>query len=218
MVDVQLLGACTPISHASQDTLLSLYDHAYLRRYPSNAAVYWQGDSANSVYVLVSGKVRLTAMSSQGRIHETTCVPLFQVFGETACLAERCHETTAWTVGEVQAWEIQRDAFRRALISDPGLCLGVVELLANRSVDESILGRTKSEPLHWRVARLLLSQDQDLGWVHITHTELATSLGVTREATTRALSRLKGLKLVATQRRGIQLINPQGLERLLSRD
>jgi hypothetical protein len=43
-------------------------------------------------------------------------------------------------------------------------------------------------------------------------------LGVSREAVTRALARLKGLNVIVTHRHGIRISDHEGLAFLLSRD
>jgi len=213
-----VLAACPLTSAAAEGTLLELSTHSRHRHYPPKTAIYWQGDKAETVFVLVAGTVRLSSSCSDGRVHSSSHVALFDIFGETATLARRRREHTAWVLDEAAVWEIDGDAFRHAVTIDPALCFALVRLLSDRSIDRNHDNASKRAPLHRRVGQLLLEHAHSDGLIRITHGDLASHLGVSREAVTRALARLKGLNVIVTHRHGIRISDYEGLAFLLSRD
>lgn len=214
----EALAACSLTSGAAERTLLELSYHSVLRGYPTKTAIYWEGDKADAIYILISGSVRLTSRCPDGRVHSSRQVALLDVFGETASLGQQRREHTAWTVGEVRVWEIDGTAFRHALKTDPALCLAVVHHLVDSAMNQVNESASKTTPLHRRLARELLANVQTDALVRVTHSDLANYLGVSREAITRSLARLKALKLVNTHRGGIEIRDSVGLKRLVTRD
>jgi len=81
--------------HASQNGAAALNPGAFLtkfgtgktsREYKDNEVVFSQGDAADAVFYIQSGKVKLTAVSAQGKEAVVAILPEGSFFGE-GCLA-----------------------------------------------------------------------------------------------------------------------------------
>jgi CRP-like cAMP-binding protein len=94
---------------------------------PRATLLFQRGDAPNGLYLLTSGKVRLSAgASTLRRICQAGCL-----LGLPATVRNRPYSLTAECIDECECIRISHDAFTRYLREHPAFCLRVVELLAS---------------------------------------------------------------------------------------
>ena len=80
-------SGAAPTLSADYRILLKKFDGGKSsRRYSINESIFSQGDAADAVFYIESGKVKLTAVSKQGKEAVVAILPEFSFFGE-GCLA-----------------------------------------------------------------------------------------------------------------------------------
>lgn len=154
-----------------------------------------KGDEVSGALVVSDGTVRVYAMSSEGRQ-----VTLYRLAGQGLCLLSLNSLLTggpypAWVAVEsetVTVTALPGPAFRRLFAEDAEVRELVLSSLTAMvgglmmAMDEALLSRLSD-----RVMNFLNVNADAQGRVAITHQGLADHLGVTREAISRQLGRLK---------------------------
>ena len=181
--------------------------------YPRSAMLFIEGQQPRGVFVLCTGKAKLSTSSAEGKTVITKISEAGDVLGLSATISNRPYEVTAEMIEPGQANFITRDALLQFMREYGEVAVRVAEQLSRNyyAAYEGIraLGLTSS-PAE-RFAQLLL------GWSNavsngdplqlkltLTHEEIAEIIGTTRETVSRLFSQFKKKQLV--QLKGATLI------------
>ncbi|HLR46814.1 MAG TPA: Crp/Fnr family transcriptional regulator [Deinococcales bacterium] len=195
------------------------------RNFPAGHTVFQEGDTGEALYIMQSGLVKLANVDLSG--HEKTLALLQppEFFGEMALVGDAKRSATAQTLAETRCWLLYRDDFLRLLETFPTLSLNLTQTLADRlrgMDDEAQILSYKDA--QGRVAWVLLrlhesgvAQESESGapLVRLTHQELASLAGTSRETVTRALRALEAEDVIETRTREIILTDLEGLSEIL---
>jgi len=159
----------------------------------AGATLFRTGDAAASMFVLITGRVRMVRLSPDG--HELTVhrVRPGETLAEAAVFAERYHCDTIADVPSVLA-AVPCDVLRAQMQDNPGLAREFAAHLARQVRD--VRARLEVATLKTAEDRLLAAmrlRADRRGVVVLDGTvkELASEVGLTHEATYRALARLR---------------------------
>jgi CRP/FNR family cyclic AMP-dependent transcriptional regulator len=195
--------------------------------YPKSAMLFIEGQQPRGVFVLCTGKAKLSTSSSEGRTVITKICDAGDVLGLSATISNRPYEVTAEMIEPGQANFITRDALLHFMREYGEVAVRVAEQLSRNyySAYEGIrtLGLTNS-PAE-RFAKLLLGWCNTAGAnngdpipvkLTLTHEEIAEIIGTTRETVSRLFSQFKKKQLL--QLKGATLIIPNrpALEKIIN--
>src|SRR5436309_8623444 len=169
--------------------------------YPKSTMLFIEGQQPRGVFVLCTGKAKLSTSSSEGKTVILKISEPGDVLGLNATISNRPYEVTAEMVEPGQANFIWRDALLHFLREHGEVALRVAEQLSRNyySAYEEIrtLGLTSS-PAE-KLTKLLLSwtarAEQTTSPIKVrltlTHAEIAEMIGSTRETVSRLFSDLR---------------------------
>ncbi|MGZ5353819.1 MAG: Crp/Fnr family transcriptional regulator [Actinomycetota bacterium] len=210
---------------ASKASIARLAASGVVRRFRRNAYLFHQGDDAPSVLFLMSGRVEISSMSSDGhrQLHTTLDEP--QLFGELGVLGDFPRTAAAIAIEESSVWSAPSGAFLEFLTQEAVASMSLLRALARQvQSHEAIVEDLLYLDLKGRVAKRLLqlvspSLDElpDDGAVVpavITHADLGSLCGGSRENVTRILSDLQRRGYVERRGRRFVLRKISGLARL----
>jgi CRP/FNR family transcriptional regulator len=174
--------------------------------YPKSAMLFLEGQQPRGVFVLCTGKAKLSTSSSEGKTIITKLSQAGDVLGLNATISNHPYEVTAEMLEPGQANFITRDALLQFLREYGEVALRVAEQLSRNyySAFEEIrllgLATSPSE----KFAKLLLSWDagktapdgSSSMKMTLTHEEIAEIIGTTRETVSRLFSDFKKKKFV----------------------
>ena len=192
--------------------------------YPKSAVLFIEGQQPRGVFVLCTGKAKLSTSSSEGKTLITKISQAGDVLGLNAAISNHPYEITAEMIEPGQANFIPRDALLQFLKQHGEVALRVAEQLSQNyyTAYEGIrtLGLTTS-PAE-KFARLLLSwypDNQANGQTQIkltlTHEEIAEMIGTTRETVSRLFSDFKKKQLLQVKGSTLVLRNKGALEKMV---
>ena len=164
----------------------------------SQSSVYFEGDAAQSVYLIESGLVKLLTHLPNGRARIVRILGKGSIFGLEGLLRESAYKHSAMAVGNVVTYRIAVGRLRGFMQNSAELTGKIIEhwhnhlFCADTWITQFSAGAIKS-----RVARLvnflgLLEYGQDSLCVRLlTCEEMAEVLGVTPESVSRVLAQFK---------------------------
>lgn len=193
----------------------TLFDTAKKVSLPKGAQVFKPGDACENFLVVVKGSVKVSQISETGRE-----IVLYRVQNEESCLlttanllAHEHYSVSAVTETEVEAILLPSSTFNAGLQSSPEMRQFVFNNFAHRMAEFFVLIRELAfETLDVRLCHRLLQHSSDTAQVGMTHQDLATELGSTREVISRRLKEFEQLGWIKLHRGRIEIINKTALE------
>lgn len=187
------------------------------RRFASSETVFHRGDPAAHLYVLVSGRAKITLPDEYGKEAMITIVHPGEVFGELALFDDEPRSATVVAVSETECLLVSRDDFLSLLERAPQAMREVLRLLA-RTIRRST---SRVEDLVFldvpsRVAKCVLDLSEVNGTVaeiELTQDDLAAMVGATRVSVNRVLASLEQRGIVRVARRRIGVVDRERLAR-----
>jgi CRP/FNR family cyclic AMP-dependent transcriptional regulator len=174
------------------------------REYPAGETVFSQGDKADSVFYIQSGKVKLTVVSKRGKEAVVAILPEGSFFGE-GCLAGQLYRmSTASTVQGCVVVQVQKPAMLGLLHQDPEFAEKFLQYLLSRNIRmEADLVDHLFNSSEKRLARLLLllanfgQESKPIPLVaKMSQETLAEMIGTTRSRVSFFMNRFRDLGFI----------------------
>ncbi len=187
--------------------------------------LYSPGDPSESIYIVKSGLVRLVRSVQKGRELTLALCEKGHLFGESPLFEEgpRTHYAEALLDSEIL--EIPVAKCRALISSTPGLSMKFTAAVWNRRAEtdqriEDVIFRDVPA----RLARSLIWLSEKYGetngkgtvgiGLRLTHQELASIVGTTRETTTLVLNKFKREGLIGSSGRSLFIKKPDNLRHM----
>jgi CRP/FNR family transcriptional regulator, cyclic AMP receptor protein len=207
----------------SPTVLRSLDGASYHSVMPPAALLFVEGQNPRGVYILCSGKVKLSTTSRDGKVLILKQAEAGEVLGLSAAISGSNYEMTAETSTPCQVNFVSRQDLLGLLQSESEVGMRASQALSHefqgayRDIHDLVLARSSSGKL----ARLLLScapksqESEELKLRSVmTHEEMAQRIGSSRETVTRLLSNLKKKRLIRLDGATLVIRDRSGLEAL----
>jgi len=213
MDEMTLLKQIPLFADMPKEQLRSLVAALDRRAYRKGQVILHQGDQGDSLFVVVSGRVRIYTLSPDGHELSVWICDEGDFFGEMALLNGQPRSASAEAMQPTEVLLLHRQAFRNFLLSNPQAAIHTIETLSLRlrSTTESAEG-LMSLSVTQRIARKLLELSERYG---VEQEAIATLVGTTRESANRALGSLRDQGIVQVDRVRIQVLDPEKLEDLV---
>lgn len=209
-----------------KESLQDLEKVKYASAYPQGAILFVEGQAPRGVYIVCSGRVKLTTTSRDGKTLILRIAHGGEVLGLHATVSGKPYELTAETLQPCQLDFIKRDDFLRFLQNHGEACLTAAQHLSKncQSAYEMIRSLGLSHSVSEKLARLLLewagdgdeTKDGIRIKVSLTHEEIAQLIGTSRETVTRVLGEFREKELAQLRGSTLLIRNRAGLEKLIA--
>lgn len=226
MADIESAMATTPLFEgAAPSTIARLIGSGSVRHYRRGTYLFHQGDDSPDVFFLVSGRVEIGSLSSNGHRQLHTTIETAQFFGELGVLGEMQRTASALALEASTVWIVSGDLFLGFLAHEPAATRALLRALARQvQAHEAFVDDLLFLDLKGRVAKRLLQlvspslddlpKDGAVLPSVVTHADLASLCGGSRENVTRILSDFQRRGLVRRDGRRFVLMKISGLARL----
>jgi len=200
------------------DQLCRYAKHSSLKR---GATIVSKGDPGNSLIAVISGTVKISISSPDGRSAILNLIGPGEIFGEVAVLDGLARTADATANTNCEIYVIDRREFLPFVRSQPALAMKFIELLCTRlrwtsdQVEEVIL---QDLPGRLASALLRLTEKHKLAQggrtIAITQQEISEMVGMTRESINKQLRAWATRNLVRLEHGAIVVLNAGMLREL----
>jgi CRP/FNR family transcriptional regulator, nitrogen oxide reductase regulator len=204
----------------------ALDQRARLREFAEGENLFAQGDTANELFVITKGRVKVWRASEDGGVLTLTLLGRGQPIGTLGAADNRLNHAnaTAITRVEAQVWRIED--LRQLMESSPPLAANVMRTITNYA--EQLIERLEemaSVPVEQRIARTLLrmarraygEETTDGCELPLSRQDLADLTSATLPTVSRIMSRWRGERLIAGARGRVRLLDLAALARIAER-
>ncbi|QOZ35903.1 Crp/Fnr family transcriptional regulator [Bradyrhizobium sp. CCBAU 53421] len=200
------------------DQLCRYARHTSLKR---GATIFSKGDPGDNLFALISGTVKISISSSEGRNAILNLIGAGEMVGEIAVLTGKGRTADAIANTDCEILVIDRRDFLPFVRSQPALAMKFIELLCERlrhtseQVEQLILldlpGRLASALLHLTEGRKLNPGSRTIA---ITQQEIGEMVGMTRESINKQLRAWTAREWVRLEHGSIVVLDANPLREL----
>lgn len=189
--------------------------------FPKRSMVFDQGDPTRLVYLIKRGKVRIARLTADGKEVTVAVLGAGDIFGEETLFAEGTRTTVATCIEESLLCTAKADDLFGLLSRDPSLALNVAKILSERLGDASA---TMEDLAYAKVTDRIMHLFERLATEHgrtteegvsievrLTHADIASLVGSTRETVSLELSNLTRAGAIKSDGRFITLLKSEVL-------
>lgn len=209
-MDTDLLNGVQLFESLADDDVRALSRHLVHRRFPKNSVIINEGDATNSLYIILSGRVKVFLNDENGKEVILNDMGEGDYFGEVSLFDEGARSASIMTSEDSQFAVLNKPDLLKCMASHPELALTIIKGLTLRL--RGLTGSVRNLALmdvYGRVAHILLELSEELDGEKfiaepLTQQELANRIGasskmvgrVMKDLTTGGYITKKGKKLL----------------------
>ncbi|HXW57813.1 MAG TPA: Crp/Fnr family transcriptional regulator [Candidatus Cybelea sp.] len=230
---LQIIESCITCPHRQERLFCNLSPSAVQMlaaitsptTYPKGATLFIEGQASRGVFILCSGRVKLSTSSAEGKTLIARVSEPGEVLGLPATISGKPYELTAEVIEPAQANFIPRTDFLRFLCENGEAALRVAQQLGEtyhaaigemRMIGLSHLATEKlAQFLFDQSAEHAQGKDQVRLVMIFTHEEIGQMIGVTRETVSRAFAELKRKQLIQVKGSALTIPSRVSLQKLI---
>lgn len=232
--NLQIEDHCTTCTYRTTRPFCNMSDQAvgamdgmkFTGVYPKGSLLFVEGEQPRGVFILCSGRAKLTTTSTEGRTLIVKLAGPGEILGVSATILGKPYELSGETLEPCQVNFIRREDFLRLLTAYPEACMHTAFQLSEKyeSAQKEIRSLGLAQTTSEKLAKLILdwskngeptAQGTRLR-VLLTHEEIAQMIGTTRETVTRLLSDFKRKKLIDVKGANFFLVGQGRMEEMVS--
>lgn len=190
--------------------------------------IFFPGDPAERVYLLVRGAVKLSRVYEAGEEITVALLRENSIFGVLSLLtgqrSDRFYHAVAFTPVEVTSVPVEQ--MQKALTANPNLAVLMLQGLSSRILQTEMMIETLAHrDMGSRLVSFLLILCRDFGIpspegvtidLKLSHQAIAEAIGSTRVTVTRLLGDLRAANMISIQKKKITVFNPISLSQRFS--
>lgn len=212
MDSLQLLSRSFLCSGLDWEELQAIHQIVTIRRPAKGEVLFFEGDPATGLFILLAGRVRVYKSSIDGREYTIHQIGPGQLFAEAALFKGENYPASCDALADSIVAFIPKEAFFHLIKESPQISLKIIGSQAaflrefNQKVEELTLKEVSA-----RVAAFLIRESRKRAnpefTLDISKAELARSLGTISETLSRNLKKLKETGIIKVDGKKIIIID-----------
>ncbi len=200
MITAELFRQVPLFSGLSDEDIDSLISVTTRRKYPKDSVIFFEHDLGDSLFMILSGRVKVTILSDDGREIILSMLSERDFFGEMSLLDNEPRSATAIAMQETEVAVLHQKDFLSIVQKRPRVLGNLLSVLSSRLRKANHqIGSLALLDVYGRVASVLLDmarengvrlKDGRISFRRPTHQEIANMIGATRETVSRMMSDL----------------------------
>ena len=214
-----------PFLNLRAETLAQFNALAMELDYARGAHLFLEGERPKWIYIVVSGRIKLSVTSREGRTAILRIAGAGDVLGMNAVLAGTAHEISAEAVEPSHVKAVRTADFLAFIQKYPEAAMETTrcmmreyQLIFNNicrlALPATVSGRLANLLLEWLHTRRTPAPQQGRVTVTLTHGEIAEMTNTSRETVSRVLTQFQREKLISMKGASLTVLRPQALEQL----
>lgn len=203
------------LDRSEMKEIASIINH---KNYKKGQLVYMAGDEDRNLYIINSGKIKISRISSSGKEQFIRVLGSGEFMGELSIFKPSTSMDNAECLEDTKMCIINNDDLREILEKYPLISLKIMEELSRRlERAESLIENINLRSVEERLADILLELSDEDGKVelNITKRDLASQIGMSSETLSRKLSAFQELGIIELKgHRIINILNVRALEKI----
>jgi len=198
---IQILKEIPLFKALSEEHLLKISNEFNINKLKKGKTIFYQEDESTDLYIVLEGAVKACLIDPEGKELMLNILKKGDFFGELSLLDGKPRSATTITVADSVVGILKREKFLTLLNNNPIIAIYLLSAIVDRiRMTDDMLSSMAFLDVSRRIIKFLLNTAQkeskmtENGLIKIkkiTHKELASCTGASREAVTKALKILK---------------------------
>ena len=204
----------------SQKQLQDLLHISQKKQYAPGNDVFYEGDFADGLYIIISGRIKVFKLSLEGKEQVLHIFGPGEPIGEAAVFAGETFPANAQAIEKSELLFFSRQSLLDLFNSDPSLPMKMLAILSKRLRSfTSIIEDLSLKEIPQRLASYFLQQyelqkNSQVITLEVSKGLLAKILGTSQETLSRTLNKMTEQGLIEVNKRQISLLDEEALESL----
>lgn len=197
------------------DALKHSFNKRKVRQLNKKQIIYYEGDSANSIYLVLSGSVKIMKTTEDGRKLLMAVHGPDEYFGITAILADEEYKETAEVIEDCTLCALPKEILDQLIYRYPDVAERFIKILAGNLLQhQEQLLQLAFHSVRKRMAELLvkLHPRSDNNCLELSRDNLAAMAGIATETVSRVLTDFKDAGLISRNNRKITIVDIEALK------
>ncbi|MCF8002231.1 MAG: Crp/Fnr family transcriptional regulator [Halanaerobiales bacterium] len=215
----------TVFSRLESDELELVCQSSFEKYYQKGEIIFFENDDYGGLYLLVSGRVKLSMLSPEGKEKVLNILQEGDIMGEVSFFDLDPHPITAEAMENARIVIIPREKLEDIITKKPGLALKIIESLAKKT--RLLTSQVRELVFHdaaGRMASLLSRFADDFGVeinggkmidIILTHKEIANLIGSSRVTVTKIINNFIDEGVIKMHKRKIVIVDEEKLGKKL---
>lgn len=221
---MELLGHL-PFFENLSNAQIQKINHLFIEvGFQSGQMIYLQGESAERLYVVADGQVKLTQLSQNGKEVLLDILKRGEFFGSLSYQPKDHYTQSAYAQTPVCILSIEGRQFRKILQDLPTVALKVMDIMVGKLREsQEMLRLISAASVEQRIATVLLQLSKKLGekkeiglliQMPLSREDIANLTALTPESVSRVMSQFQKEGLIKTGRQWVAIRSEERLEEL----
>jgi CRP/FNR family cyclic AMP-dependent transcriptional regulator len=221
---INLIKKSPIFNNLPEEALQSIAYEAEISLFKKREIIYLPASENNTLYLLASGKAKISRLSEDGREIIIEIINSGEIFGEAAIFSNNCRENMATALEKSLVLRFEAKSFKRFLDKFPQLSAHLLNFIAEKKRNlENKIEDLAFRNVPSRLARVLLQMADIDGQklngqiriqTRLSQQEIGNLIGSTRETTSHFLNRLKKIGFINFGKREINILDREKLKEL----
>ena len=183
---MQSLKQIDLFSNFSDDELKSLSSISKIESYTKDSIIFFEGDVANNLLIIISGKVAV--YKTKENANETILNTFYtgELFAEAPCIYDFAYPASAKCLDDTQILYINFEKFKTIFLSDAKISLQIILALSQKIKKLSRFIEDGNKTAAQKLTEYLQNNNLD----DIKHKDLAAKLNIRAETLSRLIAKL----------------------------
>lgn len=222
---LKLIGRLPFFRHLAPEAILEINRLFEDRDVTAGQAIYFEGDPAEYLYIVATGKVKLLRNTSLGREVLLDILQKGEYFGNITYLNKKEYTETAMAQTDGCVLLISSKNFETILMHHPDVTLKALDVVSKRLEEsQELIRQLSSFSIEERIASALIRLAGKLGerkakgvliQLPFSRQDLAAMTGTTVETVSRAMSHFAAQGVISTGRKWVSINDLDALERIV---
>ena len=206
----------------TNDNISILSENKTIKKIRKKDILFMEGDSANFLYLIVSGKIKIFKSNEWGKEYIIDIYKAGDFLGYVALMENITHSESAMAIENAEIALIHKDDFLKLLYSNKDVSSKFIKLLSNNYFEmEERLLKLAYDSARKRVAEALLfvskkyqaDGNHDLSF-SLLRENISAIAGISRESVSRNLTDFKEEGLIDGDNGNIKILDPKKLQKI----
>jgi len=212
-------------SNLDEDYLEKIACLVCQRNYKKGSLIFFEGDTAEAVYFVKKGRVKIYKVGHDGKEHIISILSEGEIFAESCLFGLNRYPASAQAYEDTDVLFIKREDFEELLEENPKIAIEIIKAMGKRlQMVSKKIENLALRDAYGKVAMLLLDilLKEHINVYNgieidtqLSRQDMANMVGVTRETFIRALSKLKECGAIDFERDKIKIIDIKKLKEFI---
>ncbi len=211
----------------SSDDMEYVEKKSIMKDFKKGSTIYFGERDHDKIFFLKKGKVKLFKIDMTGKEMVYAILKENEIFGSLSQLSENINTEFAEALSDTMVCHIKKELFFSFISNKPSIMIKLNKLLSMKVFElEMLIEELTFKSVLGRVISLFLKLNKKFGVnykdnilinISLTHNDIASMIGATRESTTLALNKLKDQNLIYSEKKKIIIEDFDKLKELSER-